>query len=175
MEEQRRVVKDDSLVLTQEKVCEMKLLESCMKEVLRMHSACVGTPRIAKEDLNIEGYLVPKGAQVAPVLTAVHMNDKYYDNPAEFNPERFLGNKAHNFLGYGGGQHPFSAKNWTLVMVRAALSYILRSIHSYEFLHEETKMRILGFNRVYSSNVRGVIEPIVPSRAIVAPVAELTA
>ncbi len=33
---------------------------------------------------------IPKGAQVVPLLHAVHMNPELWEDPERFNPERFL-------------------------------------------------------------------------------------
>ena len=35
-------------------------------------------------------YHLPKGTQVVPNIFSIHMNEKYFDNPEEFRPERFI-------------------------------------------------------------------------------------
>ena len=42
------------------------------------------------EDVELEGYLLPKGTQVIFSSYAVHMDPEYFDQPHEFKPERFI-------------------------------------------------------------------------------------
>jgi len=41
-------------------------------------------------DAEFEGYAIPKGTQIAVSPVLVHNDPKYYDNPHEFRPERWL-------------------------------------------------------------------------------------
>lgn len=49
-----------------------------------------GLPHGVLEDVELEGYLLPKGTQVAFISQAVHMNPDNFEQPEEFRPERFM-------------------------------------------------------------------------------------
>ncbi|CAJ0569125.1 unnamed protein product, partial [Mesorhabditis spiculigera] len=46
--------------------------------------------RIAGEDVNIEGYLIPKGTVVIPQISCVLFNEELFPEPRKFKPERFI-------------------------------------------------------------------------------------
>lgn len=45
--------------------------------------------RKALQDVEINGYLIPKGWCVLASLTSVHMDEENYPNPDEFDPWRW--------------------------------------------------------------------------------------
>lgn len=50
----------------------------------------INLPRLAEEDVSLNGYRIPKGTVVLANFWAVHFNPKYWKNPEEFDPSRFL-------------------------------------------------------------------------------------
>jgi cytochrome P450 len=51
--------------------------------------------RVAAQDVEFDGYKIPKGTRVGLGIEAVHSNPKYWPNPNEFIPERFASGKQH--------------------------------------------------------------------------------
>ncbi len=47
-------------------------------------------PHRASEECEVEGYTIPKGAQIIPNLYGVLHDERFWDAPNEFRPERFL-------------------------------------------------------------------------------------
>ena len=69
----------------------LHFLHACISEELRLSSiAPLGIPRKATEDTYLNGISIPKGAQVIINFWNIHMNEKYWDKPKQFNPYRFL-------------------------------------------------------------------------------------
>lgn len=61
-----------------------------LDEVLRMWPPATGNlARVAKEDVKLGPYSIPKGTIMGSNLLGLMMNPKYYDNPEVFNPERW--------------------------------------------------------------------------------------
>jgi len=62
------------------------------------------------QDVEFEGFRIPKNAHVIPLLHAVHMNPDTWEEPEEFRPERFLSPdgtkvvKPEHFMPFGVGQ-----------------------------------------------------------------------
>eukprot|EP01133_Synstelium_polycarpum_P007515 gene7515-8793_t len=68
-----------------------------IKEVLRIRpSGPVGLPRICLEDITINGVFIPKNSRMIMNIFGLHHNEKYWDNPTLFNPDRFMSNNNHN-------------------------------------------------------------------------------
>ncbi|KAH9970119.1 cytochrome P450 [Lactifluus volemus] len=67
-------------------------LEATIKESLRFHPP---TPlaiahRLIEDDV-VQGYHIPKGSIILPNIWAMNMNEKQYEHPERFDPERYLG------------------------------------------------------------------------------------
>src|ERR1044072_1172341 len=69
-------------------------LQAVIKESLRKHPpAPVLLPRRAKQDVEIGGYTIPKGAQILINEWSIGRNPRVWDNPNSFLPERFEGSE----------------------------------------------------------------------------------
>ncbi|GIY73953.1 cytochrome P450 2E1 [Caerostris extrusa] len=64
-------------------------------------------PRYVLDNFEYEGYTIPKGAHIVCNSWAIMHDERYFDDPMAFKPERFLsedGSKVEKLKGYG----PFS-------------------------------------------------------------------
>ncbi|KAH9990779.1 cytochrome P450 [Russula vinacea] len=67
-------------------------LEATIKESLRFHPPTpLGIAHRLIEDDIVQGYHIPKGSIILPNIWAMNMNEKQYDHPERFSPERYLG------------------------------------------------------------------------------------
>lgn len=84
--------------------------QAVINEVMRMANVVPVTPNHATElDYNLRGHFIPKGSSVVALLYACHMSPKYWDNPEEFRPERFICDQGRlrnpkAFIPFGKGQ-----------------------------------------------------------------------
>ncbi|CAN0908678.1 Geraniol 8-hydroxylase [Linum grandiflorum] len=89
----------------------LPFLQAIIKETLRLHPAGpLLIPRKAGSDVQICGFMVPKGAQVIINAWAIGRDPAIWDNPDVFMPERFIeskidvGGNNFEFIPFGGGR-----------------------------------------------------------------------
>ncbi|GAB4848514.1 cytochrome P450, variant 2 [Ancistrocladus abbreviatus] len=86
----------------------LPFMQNVISETLRMANIINAVWREATTDVEIKGYLIPKGWCVLASLTAIHMDDQIYDNPYHFDPWRWeregVGACSNTFSPFGGGQ-----------------------------------------------------------------------
>ena len=81
-------------------------------EILRFSSiGPFGFPRATMRDTNVEGLNIPKATQVIVNIWAIHNDQKEWNDPEAFNPERFLDENGkfasgmnESFFGFGAGK-----------------------------------------------------------------------
>ncbi|KAA8533381.1 hypothetical protein F0562_033086 [Nyssa sinensis] len=59
-------------------------------ETLRLGGIAIWLMREAKDDIEYQGYVIPKGCFVVPFLSAVHLDENMYKGAMSFNPWRWM-------------------------------------------------------------------------------------
>ncbi|EFA75914.1 cytochrome P450 family protein [Heterostelium album PN500] len=102
-----------------------------LKEVLRIRPiAPLGLTRSNEEDMEICGYFIPKRTQILMNIFSVHHNPKYWPNPEEFNPDRFMTEESttnyHDiWIPFGTGPRNCVASNLAIDEIYIAISNII--------------------------------------------------
>ncbi|MFF0445195.1 cytochrome P450 [Streptomyces sp. NPDC004609] len=80
-------------------------------EVIRLHGVTL-LMRRATEPVELGGYLVPPGTEIALSPYAIHRDGRVYENPDAFDPDRWLperqkaaGLEREHFIPFGAGSH----------------------------------------------------------------------
>ncbi|KAJ9540764.1 hypothetical protein OSB04_027270 [Centaurea solstitialis] len=119
----------------------LKYLDATIKETLRLHPGVpLLIPRSPSQNCTVGGYTIPKGCTVFLNVWAIFRDPRYWDNPLEFNPERFLARdetdkydfKGNNlkFLPFGSGRRLCPG----VPLAEKMQMYILASLlHSFDW------------------------------------------
>ncbi|XP_052307101.1 3-epi-6-deoxocathasterone 23-monooxygenase CYP90D1 isoform X2 [Populus trichocarpa] len=80
--------------------------QTVITETLRMGNIIIGVMRKAMKDIEIKGYLIPKGWCAFAYFRSVHLDENNYEWPYQFNPWRWQDKDMSNssFTPFGGGQ-----------------------------------------------------------------------
>ncbi|XP_062201438.1 cytochrome P450 89A2-like [Phragmites australis] len=82
---------DNKEEISEEDVHNMPYLKAVILEGLRKHPpAHFVLPHMAAEDMELGGYLIPKGATVNFMVAEMGRDEREWKNPMQFSPERFL-------------------------------------------------------------------------------------
>lgn len=110
-EEQEAIVRSkeecgEEKVLTWADTKKMPITSKVIQETLRVASILSFTFREAVEDVEYEGYLIPKGWKVLPLFRNIHHSPENFPDPEKFDPSRFeVAPKANTFIPFGNGTH----------------------------------------------------------------------
>ncbi|KAI3706340.1 hypothetical protein L6452_24000 [Arctium lappa] len=138
-EELTQIVGPNNIV-EESHIPKLKYLDATIKETLRLHPVFSLIPRSSSQTCIVGGYTIPKGCIVILNAWGIHRDPRYWHNPLDFNPERFLAHDGMNkydfkgnnlkFIPFGSGRRlcpgvPLAEKMQT---------YILASLlHSFEW------------------------------------------
>lgn len=107
----------------------LKYLVQVIKESMRIYTPVSSTMRLAHTDLEVGGYLIPKGASICIPICVLHQNEILWENPKDFRPERFddsVIKKQHRYaylpFGFGsrgciGAKYALTEMQWLLAMI----------------------------------------------------------
>lgn len=134
-DEVRRTVKGEKgLKVKESDLPKLEYLKLVVKEALRLHPpAPLLIPRETTESCTIGGYEIPAKTRVFINATSISMDPEYWENPAEFKPERFLNSsidfigQSFEFLPFGAGRRGCPGNNFAVLLIELALANLLYS------------------------------------------------
>jgi unspecific monooxygenase len=89
-----------------ETIVRLPYLTAVVQETMRIHPPVVFTfARMASEELELNGWKIPKYSRVAGCIYLLHYREELYPEPTVFRPERFMERKfsAYEFMPFGAG------------------------------------------------------------------------
>ncbi|XP_045904160.1 cytochrome P450 4V2 [Micropterus dolomieu] len=120
--------------VTTEDLKKLKYLECTIKEALRLFPSVPFFARSIGEDCHINGFKVPKGANAIVITYALHRDPRYYPEPEEFRPERFLpensvGRPPYAYIPFSAGLRNCIGQRFALMEEKVILASILRKFN----------------------------------------------
>ncbi|KAI6706776.1 hypothetical protein NL676_009738 [Syzygium grande] len=111
-------------------------LQAIVKETLRLHPAVpLLLPYISKNNVEVCGYVVPKGMQVLVNAWAIGRDPNYWEDPLLFRPERFLGSNVNykgryfEYIPFGAGRRICPGLPLAIRMVHLVVASLIQSFN----------------------------------------------
>jgi cytochrome P450 len=131
----------DSDDISWEDLAKMNYLTMCIKETLRYNSTVPVISRELSHDLQVGSHSLPKGCFVDIILYKINRDPSAWENPHEFNPERFNQQNAseraaYSFVPFSAGPRNCIGQNFAMVLLKVSLARILnRFTVTYDASH----------------------------------------
>ena len=124
LDEINAVVGDRAVTVTD--VPQLTYTGRVIDEAIRLHSTTL-LMRRTTEPIELGGYAIPAGTEVAFSLYALHQDPRYYPNPQRFDPDRWLPyNKIPReaYAPFGGGNRKCIGDTFAITEITIALATI---------------------------------------------------
>ncbi|XP_054784677.1 trimethyltridecatetraene synthase-like [Prosopis cineraria] len=168
-EELDRVIGRDRWV-DEKDMANLPYINAIAKETMRLHPVVpMLVPRLARDDVKIAGYDIPKGTQVLVNVWTIGRDPAIWENPNEFKPERFMGKnidvKGHDYelLPFGSGRRMCPGYPLGIKVIQASLANLLHGFHwrlKSGMKKEELNMEeIFGLSTPKKHPLEVVLEP----------------
>ena len=113
-----------------EQLQKLTYTNAVINESMRLYPPAWITDRENIEDDFLLGHNIKKGTLIGISFYELHRNQKYWENPEEFNPERFLGEQKKNsmqyFYPFGAGPRMCIGLGFAMYEMSLTLSYIVK-------------------------------------------------
>jgi len=104
-------------------------LDAVVKETLRLRPPVPVVVRTLLEPLTLGGYDLPAGTTVAPCIHLIHRDERWYEQPHRFMPERFVGKQpgTYTWIPFGGGVRRCLAASYAEMEMKRVLRVVLET------------------------------------------------
>lgn len=112
-----------------EKMLSLTYLQNVLKESMRLYPAFPVLSRKAKENDQLGPYSIPKETNVVIPIYVLQRSEKYFKDPKNFNPDRFLDpsiEKNYTFMPFSRGPRRCVAEQFAIAEMSLAIIEILR-------------------------------------------------
>ncbi|XP_013113990.2 probable cytochrome P450 4aa1 [Stomoxys calcitrans] len=133
-EEIERIFGDDNRAPSMQDLREMRYLEMCIKESLRLYPSVPLIARKLGEEVRLSKYTLPAGSNVFICPYATHRLPDIYPEPEKFIPERFSAENSEKrnsyaFLAFSAGPRYCIGNRFAIMEIKTVISRLLRSYH----------------------------------------------
>ncbi|RIA99561.1 cytochrome P450 [Glomus cerebriforme] len=114
--------------VTSEDLINLKYTEAIIKETARVLSVAPIILRVNSEDDEVAGYKWPTNTAFTMHFAGIHHNERYWKDPEEFNPDRFMYNEEikNSLIIFGGGLRACPARKMSMVVLKCLMVLIYR-------------------------------------------------
>ncbi|HLI73019.1 MAG TPA: cytochrome P450 [Acidimicrobiales bacterium] len=111
---------------------EMPRLEAAVKEALRLHPPLIIVLRVAKEELEFDGFRIAPGKLVGASLSVSNRLPESFSDPDAYVPDRYLEPRSEDranpwtWIPFGAGRHRCVGAPFAMMQLKAIFSVLLR-------------------------------------------------
>ncbi|SIQ71672.1 Cytochrome P450 [Haladaptatus litoreus] len=111
----------------------LEYTDEVVREALRLYPPAYVVFRQTKEDVEIGGYRVPAGTTLTLPLFVIHTDDRWYDDPEQFRPERWTTEfedslPDYAYFPFGGGPRHCIGMRFANTEIRLVLATIAQHV-----------------------------------------------
>ncbi len=105
--------------------------ECVLKETMRLYPPAWTTGREVAEEVEIGGYVIPKGAQILASQWVVHRDPRWFPNPEGFDPDRWAPDRARDlprfaYFPFGGGPRVCIGNHFAMMEATLILAILVQ-------------------------------------------------
>jgi sterol 14-demethylase len=139
---------------------EIPVLESVIKEVLRLHPPLIFLIRKVMQDFHFKGYTVKAGKYVCASPRVSHRIADIFPDPEKFDPERYSEERQEDalpfsWIAFGGGKHKCTGNAFAMLQLKAIFSILLRR-YTFELIDDKDQYQ--------DDFTQMVVQPLSPCR-----------
>ena len=127
-----------SRIPSTEDIPKLQFAEKVLRESMRIYPPVWSMGRYVENDYPVGEYTIPAGSSILMSQYVMHHDSKYYDNPEQFNPDRWTEEfKTHlprfSYFPFGGGirgciGEPFAWMEGVLIIATIAQKWTMRLV-----------------------------------------------
>lgn len=115
-----------------------------VKEAMRLYPAAYAIPRLAVKDDEINGYRIPAGSVAVSSPWVTHRHPKYWDEPEEFDPDRFTAEREkarprYAYFPFGGGPRACIGQYFSMLEAVIVTAMLVRD---YQFTAAKQQIKL---------------------------------
>ena len=128
--EEVRNVLDGRELLEYDDLKELKYTQWCIKEAMRLYPPVFAISRLSSEDMELDGYKIPKGVHLSIFTFNIHRHPDTWENPDEFDPLRFHPENAEArdpfaFAAFSAGHRNCIGQNFAMNEMRTVIASVV--------------------------------------------------
>ncbi|MFZ6004563.1 MAG: cytochrome P450 [Actinomycetota bacterium] len=122
---------DEGIDVSYQALREMPVLEAAIKEALRLHPPLILLLRVAKTDLEVEGYRIPAGSLVGASPSVSNRLPEVFADAEAFDPHRYIDPRADDvdnpwsWIPFGAGRHRCVGAAFAMMQLKAIFAVLL--------------------------------------------------
>jgi len=133
-EELDEVFQGSDRMATSDDLNKLKFMEACLKESLRLYQSVPVMSRTTGEDMELNGYIIPKGTNVILVNFFLHRDQRTFNDPNTFNPERFTSKNTetrhpYSYIPFSAGPRNCIGQKFAMLEEKVLVSSVLRNFN----------------------------------------------
>ncbi|XP_053699321.1 cytochrome P450 4c3-like [Sabethes cyaneus] len=139
---------DRDRIPTMQELSEMKYLECCIKETLRLYPSIPLIARRLTEDVQVQNYTIPAGTNAMIVVYHLHRDPTVFPNPDKFNPDNFLpencnGRHPYAYIPFSAGPRNCIGQKFAILEEKTVISTVIRKFR-FEAVERREDVKLLG-------------------------------